>query len=570
MESSNSIATNKVIMPPKPTGDCPVCIEPYTASVRKPVECPYCQFSTCLGCVKKYMLQSPEDAHCMSCRRAWNRDFIDNHLSRAFRIGDLKKHRENILLDREQSRLPLLQPRVEAKVKANEVGKSIAEENKAINAIQAQIDKLRQHQLLLYRRKDRLERIAAGTLDPEQENNDTTEKREVRQFTQKCPVNDCLGFLSTQWKCGTCQTWVCPDCLVPKGKDKDAPHTCDEGMKATAALIKKESKPCPKCGMAISKVDGCDQMWCVSCKTPFSWTTGRLVFGVVHNPHYYQFMRENGGGVRVVGDLPCGGLVGYHQLTRVIPKRYRNEIDQIHRTTAEFAEGHLQNLPRLDEVPDNGDLGILYTLKEINKDKWKDELWKRETKREKGLDIRGPIDLFTNVASEVLRRMTLGIPDSEFDTLMDQLRQLRVYVNTELEKIGKRYGCMVPAISNMWIIDPYGGNRKNSSGIQSRENLFWYGPELETKLSTANVQEIVNHITNNTIYVIKKEKNNRCLLCFADHYQRIPTGTGNILRQIASVSKLTYNNDGELLPPNTNTVTPSGNTTTLPPRVTNV
>jgi hypothetical protein len=83
------------------------------------------------------------------------------------------------------------------------------------------------------------------------------EKKEIRQFTQKCPVEDCRGFLSSAWKCGTCQTWVCPDCLVPKGKDKDAAHTCNEDAKATAALIKKETRPCPKCGMGISKIDGC-------------------------------------------------------------------------------------------------------------------------------------------------------------------------------------------------------------------------------------------------------------------------------------------------------------------------
>ena len=544
MESSNSKATNQVLMP-KVSEDCPVCYEAYTASVRKSISCPYCQFSSCLVCIKRYMCETPEDPHCMSCRRAWNRDFIDIHLSRAFRIGPLKKHREGILLDREQARLPILQPRVEAKVKARQIQEGINKENLKINELQAQIDKLRNQQLVLYRRKDRLERIAAGTLDPEQENNDAGgEKREARQFTQKCPVNDCLGFLSTQWKCGTCQTWVCPDCLVPKGKEKECEHTCDENMKATAALIKKESKPCPKCGMAISKVDGCDQMWCVSCKTPFSWTTGRLVFGVVHNPHYYQFMRENNNAIRVVGDVPCGGLVGFYQMSRTIPKRYRNEIEQIHRTTAELLEGYLRNLPRLDEVPDNGDLGISYTLKEIDKDKWKDELWKRETKREKGLDLRGPVDLFANVCTEVLRRMSTTIPDSEYDTLMEQLRQLRTYVNSELEKIGKRYGCMVPAITNTWSFDIYGGNRKTPSSRDAREQVFWYGPELEKKLSPAQVNDIVTLISTNLLYIVQQNKEtNKCLLCYNEYFRRlISVPAFNSLKEVITQSNIVYPN----------------------------
>ena len=39
----------------------------------------------------------------------------------------------------------------------------------------------------------------------------------------------------------------------------------------------------------------CDQMWCIECKTAFSWAKGTIEKGVVHNPHYYQWMRQNGG-----------------------------------------------------------------------------------------------------------------------------------------------------------------------------------------------------------------------------------------------------------------------------------
>lgn len=73
----------------------------------------------------------------------------------------------------------------------------------------------------------------------------------------KCPDSECRGFLSTAYKCGTCQMWACPDCLVIKGRDKDSEHTCDPGQKESVALIIKESKPCPKCGERISKIDGC-------------------------------------------------------------------------------------------------------------------------------------------------------------------------------------------------------------------------------------------------------------------------------------------------------------------------
>ena len=467
------------------SSDCPVCLDKFTGSVRKEVKCQYCQYSVCVTCVKRYMVESVEDPHCMNCRRAWNRDFIDSYLSTAFRKGQLKKHREDILLDREKARLPLLQPRVEARVQAEGIHLDISAASKKIRDLEIQLARERESVFRLQRRQHRLREIAAGRL-PVGTEEGAGEKKEVRQFTQKCPVDDCRGFLSSAWKCGTCQTWVCPDCLVPKGKDKDSPHTCNEDAKATAALIKKETKPCPKCGMAISKIDGCDQMWCVSCQTPFSWATGRQVFGVVHNPHYYQWLRGQNGGEapRVAGDIPCGGLVGYYQLVQVIPTDYRREVEQIHRTTQELLDYVMPNYPRLDEVPDNGDLGIEYTLKTLDMDTWKKELWKRETKREKGLDLRGPLDLFTNVSSEVLRRIAQRPPREEFIGLVNQLRALRSYVNDEFEKIGLRYGHMTPKITECWVWDIHGSNRGEAKDSrENHERIFVDSEENRKKLT---------------------------------------------------------------------------------------
>jgi hypothetical protein len=471
---------------------CPICLDTFTGSIRKEINCQYCNFGACLTCVKRYMLESVEDPHCMGCRRAWNRDFIDSHLTMAFRKGPLKKHREDVLLDREKARLPLLQPRVEAKVQATELNTNIANENKRIRELELEIAKARERVLRLYRRQHHLEDIASGRLPPDAVEG-TGEKKEVRQFTQKCPVDDCRGFLSTAWKCGTCQVYTCSECLAVKGKDRDAPHTCNEDAKATAALIRKETKPCPKCGMGISKVDGCDQMWCVSCQTPFSWNTGRQVFGVVHNPHYYQWLRDQNGGVapRVAGDMPCGGLVGFYNLQRAIPTEFRREVEAIHRVTAELLDGHLRTYPRLDEVPDNGDLGVEYTLKGIDAEKWKSELWKRETKREKGLDLRGPLDLFANVSSEVLRRMSLGVPRDEFLNLLGQLRELKKYVNGELEKIGKRYGNMTPKITDCWRWDFYGSNRGEEVDTRTTaERIIIWNPNLVEKLPAQDIMSI--------------------------------------------------------------------------------
>ena len=494
---------NQTTMPP--SKECSVCLEKITGSVRKEVPCQYCQYAACLTCVKRYMLESPQDAHCMNCKRAWNREFIDSYLSMSFRKNALKAHREEILVDREKARLPLLQPRVSAKVRADEMNVQILDSLKKVAELEKTVASARHNIYALQNRQHRLREIAAGNIPPTEENA-VGDKKEVRQFTQKCPVEDCRGFLSSQWKCGTCQTYVCHECLVPKGKERDAAHTCNEDTKATAALIRKETKPCPKCGMGISKVDGCDQMWCISCQTPFSWSTGRLVFGVVHNPHYYQWLRTQNGGEapRVAGDIPCGGLVNFYTLERGFtlkhyPMDSKKEVEAIHRLTAELLDQHLRQFARFDEVPDNGDLGVEYTLKLITLDEWKKKLWRRETKREESLDLRGPLDLLSNVCSEVLRRMaelwssTTETTESKFKTFMELLQQLRTlkkYVNSELEKIGKRYGHMVPHVSDAWRWDLYGGNRGDAIERVNRERIITMVPERYTKLSAVQLSQL--------------------------------------------------------------------------------
>ena len=494
---------NQTTMPP--SKECSVCLEKITGSVRKEVPCQYCQYAACLTCVKRYMLESPQDAHCMNCKRAWNREFIDSYLSMSFRKNALKAHREEILVDREKARLPLLQPRVSAKVRADEMNVQILDSLKMVAELEKTVASARHNIYALQNRQHRLREIAAGNIPPTEENA-VGDKKEVRQFTQKCPVEDCRGFLSSQWKCGTCQTYVCHECLVPKGKERDAAHTCNEDTKATAALIRKETKPCPKCGMGISKVDGCDQMWCISCQTPFSWSTGRLVFGVVHNPHYYQWLRTQNGGEapRVAGDIPCGGLVNFYTLERGFtlkhyPMDSKKEVEAIHRLTAELLDQHLRQFARFDEVPDNGDLGVEYTLKLITLEDWKKKLWRRETKREESLDLRGPLDLLSNVCSEVLRRMaelwssTTETTESKFKTFMELLQQLRTlkkYVNSELEKIGKRYGHMVPHVSDAWRWDLYGGNRGDAIERVNRERIITMVPERYTKLSAVQLSQL--------------------------------------------------------------------------------
>lgn len=116
-----------------------------------------------------------------------------------------------------------------------------------------------------------------------------------------CPIDSCLGKLGDDGKCGLCQHLFCTDCM----KEKVDGHECRKDDVETVRELRKTTRPCPTCGVLIYKTEGCDQMWCVKCHTTFSWKSGAISQGVVHNPHFYQERQQ---AMRTPGDIPCGGL----------------------------------------------------------------------------------------------------------------------------------------------------------------------------------------------------------------------------------------------------------------------
>lgn len=437
---------------------CNVCYDTYTTTLRKCVTCPYCSYKACMVCSKRYLIEGLLDAHCMSCRRGWNDEFLDLHFTKTFRTGEYRRHREKVLVDREISILPSRQVRVEAMYKHRE----FEEKKKGLTKEFVELD-LKRRELLernavFHAGSERYKAISEGREPPAWSlRNGEKPTQEKSKFIMKCPDGECRGFLSSSYKCGTCQMWACNECLVIKGEDKDAPHTCDPGTKETVALIVKESRGCPKCGERISKIDGCDQMWCTECKTAFSWITGNVVTGVVHNPHYYEYLRKMGNGEapRNEGDIPCGGIPGYHVMSRQIRTLSRPvavTITNIHRLTAEIDDFRLRAYQRQYDAEDNGDLAVKYLMKEITMEEMKHELAKRETKRNKHLAIRAILEMFVTTCTILLQRfIAMDVKgDADIETLMLEFNNLRDYVNVSLSNVSRMKSCSVPHIGDTW------------------------------------------------------------------------------------------------------------------------
>jgi hypothetical protein len=172
----------------------------------------------------------------LNCNREWSRQFISNAFTGTFINGKLKERREQLLFDNERALLPATQVIVERTILTENL-------NREITVIDRQI-----RELYINRNDKRTELYNLR-------NGVTPVQR--AEFVKKCPDPECRGFLSTQWKCGLCSKWSCPNCHEVKGDNKDSPHECNPDTVATVSLLANDTKQCPKCNMGIFKIDGC-------------------------------------------------------------------------------------------------------------------------------------------------------------------------------------------------------------------------------------------------------------------------------------------------------------------------
>ena len=311
------------------TESCDICCEEYNRTNRKKVTCPMpqCKKSCCRSCYRRNALLGGMEVACMFCNTNHGHDFVSENTPKSFFNKEWLGHCADVFISREKSLLPEAQAEVKrirnerALIEEHEnLSKSIRD---AENKFRENVDEtLIKPKLLLIQSLQRevseFRRLSARENSPEVDQM-YLRRREIvseirdpsntedRKFVHACPKDGCRGFLSQCWKCGVCDSYFCPDCHKQKNGKNDPDHVCSEEDKATVALIKADCKPCPNCAQAISKIDGCDQMWCTSCHTAFSWRTGKKISGRIHNPHYMQFQREGGRSTRVAGDVQCGG-----------------------------------------------------------------------------------------------------------------------------------------------------------------------------------------------------------------------------------------------------------------------
>ena len=459
---------------------CPICTENFNGSTRKNVTCLKCKNSCCRSCAQRYLLELASTPHCMNCKHGWDIKFLIDNLSKTFVNKKYKDRRKELLFNIERSRIPSTMSAVENFIRKDK----LMEENKALGKIKHDLQR---------RVRDINEQIWRN------QNIMRHGKKQIVNytFTQPCPIAVCKGFLSTGWKCQVCNTNICAQCREVKGEN----HVCNEDTVKTVQLLKKDTKPCPSCGEGIFKISGCDQMWCTGCKVPFSWKTGRVVTGTVHNPHYYQFMRDNRGAVpRAPGDVRCGGMPPAHELRIRVHAAFKNQLvcrqtsDLVNHRSKEQAEagralmGTIELLLRHHQAHQRSSASILdwicrvhmhlnhfrlterravlgkivnnsneqdriqYIMNRIDEKKFKYKLAKKDTAFRKNTDISNIYNLVNTVCTEQFILMYNSPTQQQIFESMIACEQLRLYANAELKKIRDTYKHKTPEFTPLFRV----------------------------------------------------------------------------------------------------------------------
>lgn len=449
--------------------ECGICIEPYTKTSRKCVTCPACDYKCCVGCLKRYVIDdTTQEAHCMNCKVAFTNSFLSETFTKTWNNNEYRNHRTNLLMVREKSLLPDTEGYIQGLAKANILKGELKELTNEIKEIE---DLVYKDKLEIEKEIDELERIIhkkrvdilnmsrnmrAKTLPLHEKRNvlntkiqelidgKVKEKKERRKFLMNCCMDGCKGYINNKYKCGICETQMCPKCQKVDGEG----HVCNEDDVKTVEEIKKTCKSCPKCGIPTQKISGCPQMWCIDCHAVWNWNTGELdKSGRIHNPHYFQFLRNGdpNGIRRERGDVLCGGDVTPMEMRQsfltsnttpgsVQMKQGMMDVGFVVMQDVNHVTGHEMTKYREADESVLRNLRAMYLQNQITENEWKSELKKYEKKERKKKDYREVLGLYGASMQDLLRN-SIEMKDLQIKEMI----QLKEYTNEVLAQLNQQY-----------------------------------------------------------------------------------------------------------------------------------
>jgi hypothetical protein len=418
------------------TTECIVCDEKYNKTRRRAVKCK-CDFECCRECAKKYIsLKIDEEASCMSCKVVWDKYFMYDNFEKTYMNKEYKNHEAELLFNKETALFKQTQPYVEYDIKKEELYKEIEAKRKeyinktVLNDYTESYPEFHTDDLkALLANKTRREIIYIE----EKIDNLTID---IKDLDKKCPQENCEGFMNSLLECDLCGCKTCYTCHEIKTVE---PHVCDEEVLKNMEAIQKETKPCPVCDVPTYKINGCDSMWCVKCKTSWNWITRKIETGVNHNPEFFAYQHKVNGIVeRNPLDIRCG---------REIDKQF---IDNLRNLTVSrkditqklmdiciniyMTQSDMRNLIRF-VYTDNLELRVRYMRNKIDKETFKTWLINSKRSRERNAEIINIVSIYVNCATELFYLLETH----KGKEILANLEGLKDHINECLKESKKYY-----------------------------------------------------------------------------------------------------------------------------------
>jgi hypothetical protein len=417
--------------------ECSICVDKFNGSYRKEVTCLYCGYSACQKCIERYLIEGTIIPRCMECKTEWNMEFLRASLSQSFMNKEFKEHQKNSILVQAEAEIGQYQDLAAHQTRIDNAHKVLRDASSHLKEAQRAVyDAKRALYDILYEEQSRPAQVIRA------------------DFFLACPRTDCRGRVSSGYKCGLCEHFFCSQCHWDKGLEKDVEHECAQDDMDTVRMLKENTRNCPKCRMGIFKTEGCDQMWCVSCQTAFSWRSGNILNGPIHNPEYYDFQRrQRAGGIipRQPGDVICGGMPHVYLVRNRlggVELSLSEEILHIHRNILHIENITMPSLHRkYNQRPELFQThGISYLRGLIDRMSLRDRLYKATRQEEKYRRYYQILEMLTTNIQEIFRQFVAEAIDAP--TTKRGCDELFSHANDALDKMRKQFKMTIPIFSS--------------------------------------------------------------------------------------------------------------------------